>query len=119
MRSEEKNKKLRQARRARRIRSKIEHQSNAPRLTVFRSNKHIYAQVIDDVKGKTIVSVSEKEVEIEKINKTEKAKAVGMKLAEKAKLAKVKNVVFDKGSYKYHGRVKALADGAREGGLIF
>jgi len=118
MRREEKIKKARKARRALRIRNKIQSVSTAPRLTVFRSNKHIYAQVIDDIKGKTLVSVSEKEVDV-KNTKTEKAKVVGMKLAEKAKAIKIKNVVFDKGAYKYHGRVKALAEGAREGGLQF
>lgn len=119
MRKEEKIKKIRKARRAIRIRRKIESANTAPRLTVFRSNKHIYAQVIDDIKGTTLVSVSEKEVESAKSTKIEKAKVVGQKLAEKAIKAKVKNVVFDKGAYKYHGRVKALADGAREGGLVF
>lgn len=119
MRKEEKIKKIRKARRAIRIRAKIEAQSTSPRLSVFRSNKHIYAQVIDDTIGKTLVSVSEKEVEVTKSTKIEKAKVVGQKLAEKALKAKVKNVVFDKGAYKYHGRVKALAEGAREGGLVF
>ena|SRR5688572_23606833 len=119
MRGEEKSKKIRKMRRAARIRGKIEAASNAPRLTVFRSNKHIYAQVIDDTKGKTLVSVSEKEIEAAKVTRIERAKAVGQKLAEKAIKEKVKKVVFDKGSYKYHGRVKALADGARDGGLVF
>lgn len=118
MKKEEKIKKIRKARRAARIRSKIEDQMRAPRLTVFRSNKYIYAQVIDDNKGTTLISASEQEVDA-KGNRVEKAKMVGVKLAEKAKAAKVKNVVFDKGSYKYHGRVKALAEGAREGGLNF
>ncbi len=119
MRKEEKTKKIRRSRRAVRIRNKIEAANTSPRLTVFRSNKHIYAQIIDDSAGKTLVSISEKEAVTQKANKVEKAKLVGQKLAEKAKAAKVKSVVFDKGAYKYHGRVKALADGAREGGLQF
>src|SRR3989344_5311002 len=100
MRKEEKIKKIRIVRRAKRIRNKIEAQSTAPRLTVFRSNKYIYAQVIDDKKGTTLVSVSDKEVGDVKANRVEKAKLVGVKLAEKAKSAKVKHVVFDKGAYK-------------------
>ena len=90
-----------------------------PRLTVFRSNKYIYAQIIDDKSGKTIVFVSEKEIETKGIKKTEKAKVLGQTLAQKAKKKKVDKVIFDKGNYKYHGRVKALAEGAREGGLQF
>src|SRR5690242_15381355 len=89
-----------------------------PRLSVFRSNVAIYAQIIDDTHKKTLLGVSEKNAEI-KGTKTEKAKALGKLLAEKAKQQKITKVVFDKGSYKYHGRVRALADGAREGGLEF
>ncbi|HEY7457578.1 MAG TPA: 50S ribosomal protein L18 [Xanthobacteraceae bacterium] len=94
-----------------------------PRLSVFRSSKHIYAQVIDDAKGATLVAASSIEKEVRGGGKTganiEAAKAVGKRLAERAKEKGVKRVVFDRGSYLYHGRVKALADAAREGGLEF
>lgn len=119
MKKEDQIKKLRKTRRALRIRKAIAADSSRPRLSVFRSNKYIYAQVIDDSKGKTLVAASEKEIDGKVANKIEAAKLVGLKLSEKAKGAKVKEVVFDKGSYKYHGRVKALAEGAREGGLEF
>jgi large subunit ribosomal protein L18 len=94
-----------------------------PRLSVFRSSKHIYAQVIDDAKGQTLVAASSVEKEVRAGGKTganiEAAKAVGKRLAERAKQKGVKQVVFDRGGYLYHGRVKALADAAREGGLEF
>lgn len=110
-----------QLKRQRRVRLKTKAVSSNPRLSVFRSNKKIYAQIIDDKKGKTLVSASEKD--LGKINKnkkkTEIAREVGKILAEKAKKAKISKVFFDRGKYKYHGRVKALAEGAREGGLIF
>ncbi len=104
-------------RRVTRIRKKIAFVSDRPRLTVYRSNVNIYAQIIDDSKAKTVVSASSKEVKATK--KMEQAVEVGKLIAEKAKAAKVSKVVFDKGSYKFHGRVKALADSAREGGLQF
>jgi large subunit ribosomal protein L18 len=107
----------RKTRRITRIRKKIAFVSDRPRLTVFRSNMNIYAQIIDDSKAKTLVAASSKETKATK--KMEQAQAVGKLIAEKAKTAKIKTVVFDKGAYKFHGRVKALADGAREGGLIF
>lgn len=91
-----------------------------PRLSVFRSNKEIYAQLIDDSEGKTIASASSRDKEIEaKGTKTEIAGAVGKAIAEKAKKAGVETVAFDRGGNLYHGRVKALAEGAREGGLKF
>jgi large subunit ribosomal protein L18 len=94
-----------------------------PRLSVFRSSKHIYAQVIDDAKGETVVAASSMEKDVRAGRKTganiDAAKAVGTRLAERAKEKGVKQVVFDRGSYLYHGRVKALADAAREGGLEF
>ena len=97
--------------------------SRWPRLSVFRSSKHIYAQVIDDAKGETLVAASSIEKDVRGSVKTganvEAAKAVGRKLAERAQAKGVKQVVFDRGSYLYHGRVKALADAAREGGLKF
>jgi large subunit ribosomal protein L18 len=94
-----------------------------PRLSVFRSSKHIYAQVIDDANGVTLASASSLEKEVRGGAKTganvDAAKAVGMRVAERAKEKGVKQVVFDRGGYLYHGRVKALADAAREGGLEF
>jgi len=104
-------------RRVTRIRKKIASTSDRPRLTVFRSNVNIYAQIIDDSKAKTLVSASSKETKA--VKKMEQATAVGKLIAEKAKSVKVTKVVFDKGSYKFHGRVKALAEAAREEGLIF
>ena len=100
------------------IRKKLAGTSARPRISIFRSNKEIYAQIIDDSKGITIASASS--VKSEKVkNKVEQAKEVGIALAEKAKSAGVIDVVFDRGGYLYHGRVKALADGARENGLKF
>jgi large subunit ribosomal protein L18 len=96
---------------------------NRARLSVFRSSKHIYAQVIDDSKGETLASASSLEKEVRGAKKTganvEAAKAVGKRLAERAAAKGVKDVVFDRGGYLYHGRIKALADAAREGGLNF
>lgn len=110
-------KNIQQKRRLVRIRKKILAVSDRPRLTVFRSNVNIYAQIIDDSKAITLVSASSKEIKSTK--KMEQAVEVGKLIAEKAKGVKVTKVVFDKGSYKFHGRVKALADAAREEGLIF
>ncbi len=107
----------RKTRRVKRIRRKIAFVSDRPRLTVFRSNANIYAQIIDDSKAKTLIAASSKETKETK--KMEQAQAVGKLIAEKAKTAKIKTVVFDKGAYKFHGRVKALAEAAREGGLVF
>lgn len=89
-----------------------------PRLTVFRSSKHIYATLVDEKSGKTLFSVSDKTL-TSKVTKVEKAKEVGKQFAQKAAAKKVKKVVFDRAGYLYHGRVKALAEGAREGGLDF
>lgn len=102
-----------------RIRKKISGTAAQPRVAVFRSNSQIYAQIIDDVAGKTLVSASSLELGKAKVNKTEAATKVGASLAEKAKGAGIEKVVFDRGGYLYHGRVKALAEGAREGGLKF
>jgi large subunit ribosomal protein L18 len=101
-----------------RIRKKISGSAELPRLNVFRSNKAIYCQVIDDQKGHTLVEANSWESP-KSGNKTEVAKLVGQRIAEKAKAAGIENVVFDRGGYLYHGRVKALAEGAREGGLKF
>ncbi|MBO7228900.1 MAG: 50S ribosomal protein L18 [Bacteroidales bacterium] len=103
-----------------RIRKKISGTSNRPRLTVFRSNKEIYAQLIDDEKGVTLVSASTMEKNFErKGTKTERAISVGKSVAERAKAIGVEAVVFDRNGYLYHGRVKSLADSARENGLKF
>ena len=99
-----------------RIRKKINGTSSIPRLCVFRSNKQIYAQIIDDISGETLCAASSKTVAVSG-TKVEQAKEVGKALAEKAKADNIENVVFDRSGYLYHGRVKALADGAREGGL--
>ena len=111
-------------RRKARVRRAVSAHSNGRlRLSVFRSSKQIYAQVIDDEKGHTVAAASSLEKALRESLKTgatvEAAKRVGMELAERAKKAGVDKVVFDRGSYMYHGRVKALADGAREGGLDF
>lgn len=108
--------------RIRRIRKKISGIPACPRLRVFKSIKHIYAQIIDDVAGRTIVSMSTLDVAFkDEQTKGKKAQAhkVGVLLAEKAKLQGVQKVVFDRGGYLYHGRVKSLSDGAREAGLVF
>jgi len=102
------------------IRKHLSGSSERPRLSVFRSNKGIYAQVIDDLSGKTIVSASSlsKEFTAEG-SKSDQSVAVGKLVAEKAIAAGIKEVVFDRNGYLYHGRIKSLAEGAREGGLIF
>ena len=105
--------------RQKRVRAKIKGTAEKPRLSVFRSNRFIYAQIINDEKGQTVVGVSEKELKEKTTGKSAKAKAVGILLAKKAIAKKVKKVVFDRGSYPYHGRVSAIAQGAREGGLDF
>lgn len=104
-----------------RIRKTIVGTAERPRISVFRSNKEIYAQIIDDSKGITLLSASSREKALSSISgtKTEVATAVGKALAEKATKAGIESVVFDRNGYLYHGRVKALAEGAREGGLKF
>ena len=107
-----------------RVRAKVSGTPLRPRLNVFRSSAHIYAQVIDDLAGHTLVAASDLEDEIQQragdgANKTARAKTVGQIIAERAKAAGIDSVVFDRGGFLYHGRVKAVADGAREGGLIF
>ena len=103
------------------IRKRLSGSSVRPRLSVYRSNKGIYAQIIDDVSGKTLVSASSlsKDFNAEKGTKVDQSVAVGKLVAEKAIAAGIKDVVFDRNGYLYHGRVKSLADGAREGGLNF
>jgi len=104
-----------------RIRKTVSGTEQRPRLAVFRSNKEIYAQLIDDVSGKTITAASsrDKDIDASKANKVEAAKLVGIAIAERAVKAGVETVSFDRGGYLYHGRVKSLAEGAREGGLKF
>ena len=102
-----------------RVRAKVSGTASCPRLCVFRSNKHIEAQLIDDVKRVTLCSASSVALKLENVSNVEAAKKVGAELATKAKALKIKNVVFDRGGYLYHGRVAALADAAREGGLKF
>jgi large subunit ribosomal protein L18 len=99
-----------------RVRAKVSGTAERPRLVVFRSHKHIYAQLVDDMAGRTLMSVSDAGLEGKK---GEKSTAVGKLVAEKAKAAGITTVVFDRAGYRYHGRVKAVADGAREGGLEF
>ncbi|HQB97554.1 MAG: 50S ribosomal protein L18 [Candidatus Cloacimonadaceae bacterium] len=104
------------------IRKRLSGSSERPRLAVFRSNKHIYAQIIDDSKGTTLCSMSSKAKDFsagEAKTKTEISHEVGIKLGEKAVAAGIKAIAFDRAGYKYHGRVKALADGARKAGLEF
>lgn len=104
-----------------RIRKVVKGTTEAPRLSVFRSNKQIYAQLIDDSTGKTVISASSvvKEIATQKCKKVDQAKLVGKLLAERALEAGIQSVVFDRNGYLYHGRVKSLADAAREGGLKF
>jgi len=104
-----------------RVRNKVEGTKEMPRLNVFRSNSNIFAQIIDDSEGKTLVSASsiDKELKLKNGRKIEAAAKVGELIAKRAKKAKITKVVFDRGGYLYHGRVKALADAARENGLEF
>ena len=103
-----------------RIKSRVKGTEKCPRLSVFRSNKYIYAQLIDDFNGKTLVSSNDvKTSKKDNLNKTEKAKEIGSSLAKKALAQKIEKIIFDRGGYKYHGRIKAIAEGARQGGLKF
>ena len=102
-----------------RVRNKVSGTEECPRLNVFRSNSHIFAQIINDEKGTTLVSSSSVELKIKNGGNVEGAKLVGKDIAEKAKKSGITKVVFDRGGYLYHGRVEALADAARENGLEF
>jgi large subunit ribosomal protein L18 len=107
-------------RRKARVRKAIKSRAyGRPRLSVHRSDKNIYAQIIDDLSGRTLAAASSLEKDVKSGNATEGAAAVGKLIAERGKAAKIEEVIFDRGSYLYHGRVKALADAAREGGLKF
>jgi large subunit ribosomal protein L18 len=106
-------------RRRRRVRAKIRGSAERPRLSVFRSNRGIGAQLIDDVQGHTVAAVNWTEGDLKSLGRMDQAKRAGELLAERAKQAGVETCVFDRGGYRFHGKVKALADGAREGGLRF
>jgi large subunit ribosomal protein L18 len=105
--------------RRRRVRAKIHGTAERPRISVFRSNRGLFVQLIDDDAGRTLASVNWTEADLRGLKLMEQATRAGALLAERAKAAGVDTAVFDRGGYKYHGRVKALADGAREGGLTF
>jgi large subunit ribosomal protein L18 len=109
----------RRLRRRRRVRARVVGSAERPRLSVFRSNRGVFAQLVDDRAGHTLAAVNWTEPELRKLTASEQAKRSGELLAERAKAAGVEACVFDRGGYKYHGRVKALAEGAREGGLKF
>ena len=106
-------------RRRRRVRARVTGTAERPRLSVYRSNRGIFAQLIDDRKGHTVAAVNWIEPDLRKLSAAEQAKRAGELLAERGKAAGVQSCVFDRGGYQYHGRVKALAEGAREGGLSF
>ena len=106
-------------RRRRRVRARIRGSAERPRLSVYRSNRGVFAQLIDDDAGRTLASVSWTESELRELGSMEQAKRAGQLLAERAKAAGVETCVFDRGGYRFHGRVAAIAEGAREGGLKF
>jgi large subunit ribosomal protein L18 len=110
-------KQQRRLRRRRRVRAKVSGTAERPRLSVYRSNRGVFAQLIDDRDGRTVAAVNWTEAELRKLKPAEQAKRAGELLAERAKQAGVESCVFDRGGYRYHGRVQALAEGAREGGL--
>ena len=112
-------KRQRRLRRRRRVRARIVGSSERPRLSVYRSNRGVFAQLIDDGSGRTVAAVNWIEPELRKLSASAQAKRAGELLAERGKAAGVEACVFDRGGYQYHGRVKALAEGAREGGLSF
>jgi large subunit ribosomal protein L18 len=109
----------RRLRRRRRVRAKVSGTSERPRISVFRSNRGISAQLIDDIAGRTLVAVNWTEDELRAVPTGQRARRAGELLADRAKAAGVSRAVFDRGGYQYHGRVKALAEGARESGLAF
>ena len=110
---------VKRLKRRRRVRAKVHGTAERPRISVFRSNRGVFAQLIDDESGRTVVAVNWTESDLRSLGRMEQATRVGTLLAERAKAAGVERAVFDRGGYQYHGRVKALADGAREGGLDF
>ena len=112
-------KQQRRLRRRRRVRAKVSGTADRPRLSVYRSNRGVFAQLVDDRAGRTVAAVNWTEPDLRKLQPTEQAKKAGSLLAERAKGAGVEACVFDRGGYQFHGRVRALAEGAREGGLKF
>jgi large subunit ribosomal protein L18 len=106
-------------RRRRRVRARVVGSAERPRLSVYRSNRGVFAQLVDDRAGNTVAAVNWTEPELRKLSASEQAKRAGELLAERAEAAGIESCVFDRGGYKYHGRVRALAEGAREGGLSF
>jgi large subunit ribosomal protein L18 len=112
-------KRQRRLKRRRRVRARVRGTAERPRLSVYRSNKGVFGQLIDDTKGHTVAAVNWIEPDLRDLKASEQAKKAGELLAERAKSAGVEACVFDRGGYQYHGRVKALAEGAREGGLAF
>jgi large subunit ribosomal protein L18 len=109
----------RRLKRRRRVRAKVQGSPGRPRISVFRSNRGVFAQLIDDQSGRTIAAVNWTEPDLRGLGSMDQARRVGALLAERAKAAGVESAVFDRGGYRFHGRVKALAEGAREGGLTF
>jgi large subunit ribosomal protein L18 len=109
----------RRLKRRRRVRAKVSGTAERPRVSVFRSNRGLFAQLVDDVAGHTLASVQWTEADLRSLKPMEQAKQAGVLLAERAKAAGIETAVFDRGGYQYHGRVQALAEGAREGGLSF
>jgi large subunit ribosomal protein L18 len=109
----------RRLKRRRRVRSKVRGSAERPRISVFRSNRGIFVQLIDDDSGRTIAAVNWTETELRELDPMDQSRRIGTELAQRAKAAGIERAVFDRGGYRYHGRVKALAEGAREGGLQF
>jgi len=105
--------------RRRRVRAKVRGTAQRPRLSIFRSNRGVFVQLVDDTTGRTLVAVSWTEPDFRSLGSMEQAKAIGEAIAKRAKEAGIETAVFDRGGYQYHGRVAALAEGAREGGLAF
>jgi large subunit ribosomal protein L18 len=113
------SKRQQRLRRRRRVRARVVGSAERPRLSVYRSNRGVFAQLVDDGAGRTLAAVNWTEAELRKLSASEQAKRAGELLAERAKAAGIESCVFDRGGYKFHGRVRALAEGAREGGLKF
>jgi large subunit ribosomal protein L18 len=113
------SKPVKRLRRRRRVRAKVHGTAERPRLSVFRSNRGMFAQLVDDDSGRTLAAAQWTEADVRGLGRDEQAKKVGELLAQRAKEAGVETCIFDRGGYQYHGRVKALAEGAREGGLSF
>ena len=109
----------RRLRRRRRVRAKIRGSADRPRISVFRSNRGIFAQLVDDDAGRTVAAVNWTEAELRSLGRLDQARRAGALMAERAKAAGIERVVFDRGGYQYHGRVRAFAEGAREAGLRF